>query len=199
MFDLTYIFALTSFYFVMYATPGPNNAMILSSGIQFGFFKTLPHMAGITFGHVLQLILVCLGLGNIFAIFPQVQSILKIFCAVYLCFLGYKLIGSLNVTNKKTSRPLKFYEGAIFQLVNPKAWTISTMAASSFLNDATVLLFSIMFISSIALIVCPLAMAPWPAFGATIKIFVKSKITKTYIEYCLMAILLITAILIVYS
>ena len=197
MFDLTYIFALTSFYFVMYATPGPNNAMILSSGIQFGFLKTLPHMAGITFGHVLQLVLVCLGLGNIFANFPQVQSFLKILCAAYLCFLGYKLIGSLNVTNKKTSRPLKFYEGAIFQLVNPKAWTISTMAASSFLNDATSLLFSIMLISCTALIVCPLAMAPWPAFGATIKIFVKNKTTKTYIEYCLMALLLITAILIV--
>ena len=199
MFDLTYIFALTSFYFVMYATPGPNNAMILSSGIQFGFFKTLPHMVGITFGHVLQLILVCLGLGNIFANFPLVQSFLRILCAAYLCFLGYKLIGSLAITNKKTSRPLKFYEGAIFQLVNPKAWTISTMAASSFLNDATSLLFSIILISCTALIVCPLAMAPWPAFGATIKIFVKRKITKTYIEYCLMALLLITAILIVSS
>ena len=66
----------------MYASPGPNNAMILSSGIQFGIFKTLPHMAGITFGHVLQLILVCLGLGNIFAIFPQIQ-----FFKDTLCFI----------------------------------------------------------------------------------------------------------------
>ena len=63
MVDLNIIFALISFYFVMYVTPGPNNAMVLASGIKFGFIKTIPHMTGITIGHVLQLVLVCLGLG----------------------------------------------------------------------------------------------------------------------------------------
>ena len=115
----------STFYFVMYATPGPNNAMILSSGIQFGFLRTLPHMAGITIGHVIQLILVCLGFGSIFTIIPELQTVLKIFCSMYICFLSYRLLGSLNISQKETSRPLKFYEGAIFQLANPKAWTIS--------------------------------------------------------------------------
>ena len=78
MFDTNLIFALVSFYFVMYVTPGPNNAMVLASGLKFGFLKTIPHMSGITIGHVLQLILVCLGLGKIFQIFPQLQNILKI-------------------------------------------------------------------------------------------------------------------------
>ena len=121
MLDPAFIFTLISFYFVMYASPGPNNAMILSSGIQFGFFKTLPHMAGITIGHVVQLVLVCLGLGNIFAVFPEIQFILKILCAIYLCFLGYKLLGSLNIIHTETSRPLKFYEGAIFSTYQPKS------------------------------------------------------------------------------
>ena len=52
----------------MYVTPGPNNAMVLASGLRFGFSKTIPHMSGITIGHVLQLILVCLGLGKIFQV-----------------------------------------------------------------------------------------------------------------------------------
>ena len=73
--DSNLIFALISFYFVMYVTPGPNNAMVLASGLKFGFIKTIPHMSGITIGHVLQLILVCLGLGKIFQIFPQLQNI----------------------------------------------------------------------------------------------------------------------------
>ena len=180
----------------MYATPGPNNAMILSSGIQFGFLKTTPHMAGITIGHVIQLILVCLGLGKIFTSIPEVQTFLKIICALYLCFLGYRLLGSLKITNNTTSRPLKFYEGAIFQLVNPKAWTISTMAASSFLDENIDLPLSILIIASIALIVCPIAMSPWPAFGTAIKLFVNNQNAKKFIEYFLAFLLLITAILI---
>ena len=77
MFDLNLFIALVSFYFVMYVTPGPNNAMVLTSGLKFGFLKTIPHMSGITIGHILQLILVCLGLGKIFQIF-RMFNILKI-------------------------------------------------------------------------------------------------------------------------
>ena len=88
MIDLNLLFALISFYFVMYVTPGPNNAMVLASGLKFGFVKTIPHMSGITIGHVLQLIFVCLGLGKIFQIFPQLQNILKILCSLYLLYLG---------------------------------------------------------------------------------------------------------------
>ena len=106
----------------MYVTPGPNNAMVLASGLKFGFIKTIPHMSGITIGHVLQLILVCLGLGKIFLIFPQLQSILKIICALYLLYLGYKIIGSFSKIKEDDSRPLKFYEAGLFQIVNPKAW-----------------------------------------------------------------------------
>ena len=58
MVDLNIIIALISFYFVMYVTPGPNNAMVLASGLKFGFLKTIPHMSGITIGHVIQLTLV---------------------------------------------------------------------------------------------------------------------------------------------
>ena len=76
MIDSNLLFALISFYFVMYVTPGPNNAMVLASGLKFGFIKTIPHMSGITIGHVLQLILVCLGLGKIFLIFRCYQTML---------------------------------------------------------------------------------------------------------------------------
>ena len=87
MIDINLFFALVSFYFVMYVTPGPNNAMFLTSGLKFGFAKTIPHMSGITIGHILQLILVCLGLGKIFQVFPEIQQVLKIICAAYLLYL----------------------------------------------------------------------------------------------------------------
>ena len=96
MVDSNLLIALVSFYFVMYVTPGPNNAMVLTSGLKFGFVKTIPHMSGITIGHITQLVLVCFGLGQIFIIFPEIQNILKIVCAIYLLYLGYKIIGSFS-------------------------------------------------------------------------------------------------------
>ena len=146
MIDLNILFPLISFYFVMYVTPGPNNAMVLTSGLKFGFFKSIPHMSGITIGHVTQLIFVCLGLGKIFQIFPQLQNILKIICALYLIYLGFKIIGSFNKIKEDESRPLKFYEAALFQIVNPKAWTISSMAASGFLPNNGNLTVSILLL-----------------------------------------------------
>ena len=197
MLDTNLIFALVSFYFVMYVTPGPNNAMVLTSGLKFGFFRSIPHMTGITIGHVTQLILVCLGLGKIFQIYPEIQSILKILCAIYLIYLGYKIVGSFSKLKDDDSRPLKFYEAALFQIVNPKAWTISSMAASSFLPKDGNLFFSIIFIASVALIICPISISPWAAFGSGIKNLVKNNKIKVIIEFFLAFLLLITAILIV--
>ena len=197
MVDFNSIFALISFYFVMYVTPGPNNAMVLTSGLKFGFLKTIPHMTGITIGHVTQLILVCLGLGKIFQVLPEIQNILKILCSIYLIYLGYKIIGSFNKIKDNDSRPLKFYEAALFQIVNPKAWTISSMAASGFLSNDGSLLISILYIASVALIICPISISPWAAFGSGIKNLVKNNKIKVIIEFFLAFLLLITAILIV--
>ena len=197
MIDVNLFFALISFYFVMYVTPGPNNAMVLTSGIKFGFLKTIPHMSGITIGHVLQTIVVCLGLGKIFQMFPEIQDFLKIICALYLLYLGYKIIGSFSKIKDDGSKPLKFYEASLFQLVNPKAWTISTMVASGFLPKDERLIISISFISITALIICPLSISVWAAFGSGIRNLVKNNKKKASVEYFLAILLLITAIMIV--
>ena len=197
MIDINLLFALISFYFVMYVTPGPNNAMVLTSGLKFGFLKTIPHMTGITIGHISQLILVCFGLGKIFYIFPEIQNILKVVCAIYLLYLGYRIIGSFSKIEEDDSKPLKFYQAALFQIVNPKAWTISSMAASGFLPKEGSLFISIFFISIIALIICPISISPWAAFGSAIRNMVKNNKIKALIEYFLAFLLLITAILIV--
>ena len=197
MIDLNLFIGLVTFYFVMYVTPGPNNAMVLTSGVKFGFSKTIPHMSGITIGHVCQTVVVCLGLGKIFQMFPNIQNALKIICCLYLLYLGYKIIGSFSKIKEDGSRPLKFYEASLFQLVNPKAWTISTMVASGFLPNDEKLIISILFISITALIICPLSISVWAAFGTGIKNLVKNNKKKAIVEYFLAILLLITAIMIV--
>ena len=124
--------ALSAFYFTMFFTPGPNNAMLTASGMKFGFVRTLPHLIGIPLGHILQIGLTCFGLANLFLLYPQVQFYMKILCFLYLLYLGWKMIGSFSMTQKETGRPLKFYEASLFQFINPKAWSIAVTVASGF-------------------------------------------------------------------
>ena len=117
----------------MFATPGPNNAMLTASGLKFGFVKTLPHLIGIPLGHIFQIGLVCFGFGNLFILFPELQFYMKILCFVYLIYLGWKIIGSFSLVEKDTGgRPLKFYEASLFQFINPKAWAVAITVASGF-------------------------------------------------------------------
>ena len=102
MIEFKLFFALISYYFVMFATPGPNNAMLTASGIKFGFRKTLPHLVGIPFGHVIQITLVCFGLGSLFQRSPFIQFYLKWLCFVYLFYLSWKIIGSFSNNDKET-------------------------------------------------------------------------------------------------
>ena len=89
--------ALIVFYFTMFFTPGPNNAMLTASGMKFGFIRTLPHLIGISLGHVLQIGLTCFGLANLFLIYPQVQFYMKILCFLYLLYLGLNMISSFSL------------------------------------------------------------------------------------------------------
>ena len=197
MISLQLFIALSSFYFVMFSTPGPNNAMLAASGIKFGFKRTLPHLIGIPCGHVVQISLVCLGLGKIFVMYPHIQEVLKYVCAAYLLYLGYKIIGSFSEHQKDSSRPLKLYEAALFQFVNPKAWTVAIMVASGFFPKDEILIIAILFSSLTAAIVCFPSICLWALFGSSIRLMIKNTKIKKVVEFLLAFLLLLTAIIII--
>ena len=197
MISLQLFIALSSFYFVMFSTPGPNNAMLTASGIKFGFKRTLPHLIGIPCGHVVQISLVCLGLGKIFMMYPHIQEVLKYVCAAYLLYLGYKIIGSFSEHQKDSSRPLKLYEAALFQFVNPKAWTVAIMVASGFFPKDEILIIAILFSSLTAAIVCFPSICLWALFGSSIRLMIKNTKMKKVVEFLLAFLLLVTAIIII--
>ena len=197
MISLQLFIALVSFYFVMFVTPGPNNAMLTASGIKFGFRRTLPHLIGIPCGHIIQITLVCLGMGKIFQIYPNIQEVLKYVCAAYLLYLGYKIIGSFSEHKKDSSRPLKLYEAALFQFVNPKAWTVAIMVASGFFPKEEVLIIAILFSSLTAAIVCFPSICLWALFGSSIRLMIKNTKIKKIVEFLLAFLLLLTAIIII--
>ena len=186
--------ALVIYYFIMFATPGPNNAMLTASGIKFGYLKTLPHLIGIPLGHFLQIILVSYGLGNIFLNFPYIQFYMKILCFIYLIYLSWKMMGSFSVVKKESGTPLKIYEASLFQFINPKAWTVAITAVAGFFPLEENFFKATMFLALTAPIVCFPSISLWALFGSTLRIFVNNLKTKKIIEYILALLLILTAI-----
>jgi threonine/homoserine/homoserine lactone efflux protein len=196
MINFTLFSALATFYFTMFFTPGPNNAMLTASGMKFGFIRTLPHLIGITLGHILQIGLTCFGLANLFLIYPQVQFYMKILCFLYLIYLGWKMIGSFSLVQKETGRPLKFYEASLFQFINPKAWSIAVAVASGFFPTEENIFIGVIFVTITAAIINFPTCALWALFGSGLRKYINNEKTKKIIEYLLALLLVLTGLFI---
>ena len=188
--------ALSAFYFTMFFTPGPNNAMLTASGMKFGFARTLPHLIGIPLGHILQIGLTCFGLANIFLLYPQVQFYMKILCFLYLLYLSWKMIGSFSLVQKESGRPLKFYEASLFQFINPKAWSIAITVASGFFPTEENIIIGVSFVTITAAVICFPTISLWALFGSGLRKFVNEQKTKKKIEYILAVLLVLTGLFI---
>ena len=188
--------ALSAFYFTMFITPGPNNAMLTASGMKFGFIKTLPHLIGIPLGHIFQIGLVCFGLANLFLVYPQIQFYMKILCFFYLIYLSWKMIGSFNLNKKNSGRPLKFYEASLFQFINPKAWSIAVAVASGFFPAEENIFVGVAFVTITAAVICFPSISLWALFGSGLRTFVNNQKTKKITEYFLALLLVLTGLFI---
>ena len=188
--------ALSTFYFTMFVTPGPNNTMLTTSGMKFGFLKTLPHLIGIPLGHIIQIGLCCYGLINIFLLYPELQFYMRIICFLYLMYLSWKMIGSFSLSQKKSGKPLKFYEASLFQFINPKAWSIALTVASGFFPTEENVFVGILFVTFTAAVICFPSICLWALFGDALRNFVKEVKTKKIIEYFLALLLVLTGVFI---
>lgn len=170
------------FSFSMSVTPGPNNVMLTASGAHFGFRRSIPHMLGITFGVMLLMSTVALGLGMLFETWPVMMLVLKVLGSVYLMGLAWKIYHSpapdLNTEGK--SKPLTFLEAVVFQFVNPKAWMMSISALSSFTLSGDAFLVSVVLVIVAMAIVNLPSIALWASFGVLLGSLLKSPIHWSY-------------------
>ncbi|QUJ75871.1 LysE family translocator [Sulfitobacter albidus] len=129
--------ALAVFAFVSSATPGPNNLMLMASGANFGFSRTIPHMAGISVGFAVMMIGVGLGLVQLFDRVPVIYDVLKIVSVLYMLWLAWKIANAAPVTRTaEAGRPMTFLQAAAFQWVNPKAWAMALTAITAYVGDS---------------------------------------------------------------
>ena len=190
------LFAFIVFAIVMFFTPGPNNIMLLSSGLTYGFRPTLPHVAGVTFGFAFMVAMVGLGLGTIFIAYPVLQSILKWGGVVYLVYLAAAIAMAEPVKPEEGDRrkgPMTFFGAAMFQWINAKGWV---MVISTITAYAAIAAFpwNIAIQVAIGLILGTFSCLTWAMFGSALRPLLSSRrMVRTF--NLIMAILLLASLI----
>ena len=169
-FTAALIFAL-----VMAFTPGPNNAMLASSGSRFGLTRTLPHAAGVTLGFPVMIFLVGLGLASVLLASPLLQLGMKSVSCAYLLWMAFQIARSDSTKESRgRDKPLSFLQAAAFQWINPKAWLMAVGAISAYTTASGLLYIEVAIIAAVSLMVSIFSTLTWAAFGAGIRRWLRS-------------------------
>jgi threonine/homoserine/homoserine lactone efflux protein len=175
-------------------TPGPNNVMLTTTGLNFGVRRGMPHLLGICIGFPVMLALIGLGFGALFQLYPLLHEVIKVVGIVYLLYLAWKIASAKGGPDDKSpTRPINFWQSAAFQWINPKAWVMgsSALAAYTSLDDNFFLQVAIICVS-FAVITFPCAGA-WLVFGAGLQRFLRDPVHRRTFNI-VMALLLIASI-----
>jgi len=153
-------------------TPGPNNIMLTASGANFGYRRTVPHIMGVALGMGAQVLLVGLGLGQLFLRFPALHAALAVAGSAYLLWLAWKISrfhgAGGNGNADATGRPLTFMQAVLFQWVNPKAWMMCVGAVSTFTTPGPGLMHGVLVITAFFLVLIPPCISVWTLLGVRI-------------------------------
>jgi threonine/homoserine/homoserine lactone efflux protein len=192
--------ALAVFAAVSSGTPGPNNLMLMTSGVNFGMKRSFPHLMGITLGFCFMIFAVGMGLQTMFEVIPKLETILRYVGTAYLLWLAWKIANSGAVGEGKASaKPMGFWAAAAFQWVNPKAWFMAISAITTYASSTADVAGSGSNLSQVLLVVLifgtinfPLV-ACWGLFGSAMRRFLQDpKILKIF--NVTMAILLVASL-----
>lgn len=166
------LLALTAYAFVTSVTPGPNNVMLLASGVNFGFRRTVPHMLGISVGFASLLLGVGLGLGALLSAVPALHLALKIAGAAYLLYLAWRIAmsRSMSKAGETAGQPMTLLQAAAFQWVNVKAWVMAITAMAIYTNPDQPFLF-VLIITAIFTAVNLPSVSCWAGFGMALRGF----------------------------
>jgi len=157
------------FALVTSVTPGPNNTMLLSSGIHFGFRRTLPHMAGISCGFAIMVLAVGVGIGQLFKNVPVLYTVMDLLSVSYLLYLAWKIgTSGAPTTPDSTRRPMTWLQAALFQWVNPKAWMMALTGATTFHLHADPRLSAMLLALAFGVVNFP-SVGMWAAFGTALR------------------------------
>ena len=185
---------LASFAFITTFTPGPNNMLLLASGMRFGFYSTLPHILGIQAGICLQLVLSVMGFGYILLEVPAMSTVLKVFGTAYLLYLAWNLRpNAFAVTTPKNAKPFTFLQALLFQFINPKAWMITLTAGSLFLPNVSSHMLATLVLCLVFNCVGTSTTSSWALVGEVLHRYLSSHTWRQCFSVLMVVLILITA------
>ena len=191
---MEYYIALLGFTFATSITPGPNNLMLLASGLNHGVRRSLPHYFGIALGFMLMVVLIGLGFGALFVEFPQVFLAIKVLGVSYLFFLAWKIANAgRQDASDELKKPLSFMQAAIFQWVNPKAWIMGVGAVTAFTVQERIV-ESVTAVSLVFLFASISCLGVWLLAGRTLQRFLNNDHRLRFFNVT-MAVLLVASII----
>jgi threonine/homoserine/homoserine lactone efflux protein len=183
------LIALGAFCLASSITPGPNNLMVMASGANFGFARTIPHMLGISIGFAIMVLLVGLGLSQLFQQFPVFYEVLKIISIAYLVYLAWKISRSGSPEDMaEESKPFSFLQAALFQWVNPKAWIMALTAVTLYAPSQSV--NSILIIALFFGVLSLPAISVWTVLGVQVKRILTDPLRLRLFNYLMAALLI---------
>jgi len=183
--------ALFTFALVASMTPGPNNVMLMASGANFGFRRTIPHMFGIAMGFAVMVLLVGLGLMQLFEVWSLSYKLLKTASIAYLIWLAWKIAGASKPEQDKTrATPLSSWQAAAFQWVNPKAWAVALATISTYAPSRD--MGSVLLIACVFIVTSLPATTGWTYLGREISRLLTNPAHLRLFNWSMAAILLAT-------
>ena len=187
--------ALLGFALVASMTPGPNNLMLLASGVNFGFRRTVPHMVGITVGFAALILAIGFGLGSVFQLYPALQLVLKLAGGAYLVYLAIRIAMTRTISGKGkgAATPLTFAQAALFQWVNPKAWMM-TVAAMAIYTDMAMPVRTTLIVAAVFLFACLPSVTAWAGFGMALRGYLSDPVRLRVFNLAMGALLLLSLI-----
>ena len=188
--------ALILFAFVTSITPGPNNFMLMASGVNFGFRRTIPHMLGIGVGFLSLLLGVGFGLGAVLGAYPALHMALKIAGGAYLVYLAWRIAMARSMGDGKAgegaARPMTFLEAAAFQWVNPKAWVMAVTAMAVYTSPQAPFLSVVLVAVAFAVVNVP-SVSAWAGFGVALRGFLADPVRLKWFNIA-MGLLLVASL-----
>lgn len=192
---MDYLFAVILFAVSSSVTPGPNNIMVMTSGLNFGVRKSLPLLTGICVGFTIMLLLVGVGFSQLFEMFPSLHFLIKCAGVIYLLYLAYLIARSAGtVESGEQSKPLSFIKGALFQWVNGKAWVVATGAIAAFTTVGANFFSQNLMIATTFFVVSFPCVGVWLMFGSLLKNVLNSAKSRMVFNYIMSGLLVLSVL-----
>ncbi len=187
--------SIISFAFATAMSPGPNNFMLLSSGLTFGYQKTMPHIMGVMVGFPIMVMAVGLGMGSVFELYPWLYDVLKVVGITYLLWMAWKIATSNSTmsSDDEVKKPFTFVQAVLFQWVNPKAWVMVITAMGSFITSTQQAFLQVVIIALVYLCIGLLSTNFWALGGVYLQRFISNE-KRVRVFNVLMALLIVFSV-----